>query len=62
MALEQEIIELVQLSATESVRNTSFSSSCISIRSGGLIRVKNISELAKYIGQLFISIIAPMGF
>ena len=39
-----------------------FSSPWISIRSGSLIRVKSVSKLAKYFGQLFISIIAPMGF
>ena len=62
MALEQEIIELVRLSATESVRDVGFSSSWIIIRSGSLIRVKSVSKLAKYLGQLFISIIAPIGF
>ena len=62
MILEQEIIELVRLSATESVGDVGFSSSCISIRTGGLIRVKSLSELTKYIGQLFISILTPMEF
>ena len=62
MILEQEIIELVRLSVTESIGDVSFSSSCISIRTEGLIRVKSISELTKYIGQLFISILTPMEF
>jgi len=48
--LEQEIIELVRLSATESVRDVSFSSPCISIRTGSLIRVKCVSKLAEYVG------------
>jgi len=30
--------------------------------SGGLIRIKCVSKLAEYFSQLFISIIAPMGF
>ena len=62
MALEQEIIKLVRLSTTESVGNVGFSSPWISIGSGSLIRIKSISKLAKYFSQLFISIIAPMGF
>ena len=37
----------------------SFSSPCISIGTGSLIRV---SKLAKYISQLFISILTPMEF
>jgi len=60
--LEQEVIESVRLSAIESVRNTGFSSSYISIRTRGLIRVKCVSKLAEYISQLFISIIALTGF
>ena len=55
MALEQEIIELIKLSATESVGNVGFSSPCISIGTGSLIRIKYVSKLAKYISQLFIS-------
>jgi len=62
MTLEQEIIKLVRLSATEGVRNVGFSSSCISIGTGSLIRIKSVSKLAKYLSQLFISIIAPIGF
>ena len=60
--MKQEIIELVKLSATESIKDAGFSSPCISIRTGGLIRVKSISELAKYFGQLFISILTPTEF
>jgi len=60
--LKQEIIELVRLSATESVGDMGFSSPWISIRSGSLISIKCISKLAKYIGQLFISIITLMEF
>ena len=62
MILKQEIIELVRLSATESVGDVGFSFSCISIRTEGLIRVKSISELTKYIGQLFISILTLTEF
>jgi len=43
MALEQEIIELVGLSAAESVRDVGFSSSWISIGSRSLIRIKGVS-------------------
>ena len=62
MTLKQEIIELVKLSAAESVEDVGFSSSCISIRSGSLISIKSISESTKYIGQLFISILTLTGF
>ena len=62
MALEQKIIELVRLSATESVRDVGFSFPCISIRTGSLIRIKSVSELAEVLGQLFISIIALIRF
>jgi len=62
MALEQEIIELVRLSATESVRDMGFNSPCISIGTGSLIRIKYVNKSAEYLGQLFISIIAPMEF
>ena len=62
MALEQEIIELVRLSATEGVGNVGFSSPCISIRTGSLIRIKSVSKLAEYLSQLFISIIALIEF
>ena len=60
--MKQEIIELVKLNATESVRDADFSSPCIIIRTRSLIRIKGISESAKYISQLFISIITPMEF
>ena len=62
MALEQKIIELVRLSATESVGNAGFSSSCISIGTGSLIRIKCVSKSAEYLSQLFISIITPIKF
>jgi len=62
MTLEQEIIELVRLSTTESVGDVGFSFSCISIGTGSLIRIKCVSKLAEYFSQLFISIIALMGF
>ena len=62
MALEQEIIKLVRLSAAESVRNVGFSFPCISIGSGSLIRIKSVSKLTKYFGQLFISIITLTEF
>ena len=57
--MKQKIIKLVKLSTTE---DTGFSFPCISIRTGSLIRIKSVSESAEYIGQLFISIIAPTGF
>ena len=59
MTLKQKI---VRLSAAESIRDVGFSSPCISIRTGSLIRVKSISESTKYISQLFISILALMEF
>ena len=62
MILEQEIIELIRLSTTEGVRDMGFSSPCISIETGSLIRIKCVSKLAKYISQLFISILTPMEF
>ena len=62
MTLEQEIIKLVRLSATEGIRDTGFSFPCISIRTRSLIRIKSVSELAEYVSQLFISIITLMGF
>ena len=62
MALKQEIIELVGLSAAESVGDAGFSSPRISIRCGSLISIKSVSKSAEYFGQLFIRIIAPMGF
>ena len=48
MALEQEIIELVKLSVTESIRDVGFSLPCISIGTGSLIRIKSVSKLAEY--------------
>jgi len=62
MTLKQEIIELVRLSAAKSVEDASFSSSCISIGTGSLIRIKCVSKSAKYVSQLFISIITLTGF
>ena len=62
MTLEQKIIELIRLSTAKDIRDTGFSSPCISVRSGSLIRIKYISKSAKYVSQLFISIIALMGF
>ena len=60
--LKQEIIELVRLSATKSIREIGFSSSWISIRSGSLIGIKCVSKSTKYVSQLFISIIALSKF
>jgi len=62
MVLKQEIIELVRLSTTESVRNAGFSSSCISVETRSLIGIKCVSKLAEYLGQSFISIITLTGF
>ena len=62
MALKQEIIELVRLSAAESIRDMGFSSPCINIGTGSLIKIKSVSKSAEYFGQLFISIIALMEF
>ena len=60
--LKQEIIELVRLGATESIRDVGFSSSWISIRTRGLITIKGVYKLTEYTGQLFISIIVLTGF
>ena len=62
--MKQEIIELVGLSATESVGDAGFGSPRISVRCRSLISIKDVGKSAKYFGQLFISIsiIAPMGF
>ena len=49
MILKQEIIKLVRLSAAESVGDAGFSSPCISIRTGSLIRIKSVSESAEYV-------------
>jgi len=49
MALEQEIIELVKLSIAEGVGDMGFSSPCISIGTGSLIRIKSVSKSAKYV-------------
>ena len=62
MILEQEIIEFVRLSTAKGVRDAGFSSSYISIRTGSLIIIKCVNKLAKYISQLFISILALIGF
>ena len=62
MTLKQEIIELVRLSATKSVRDVGFSSPCISIGTKSLIRIKCVSKSAKYLSQLFISITALTEF
>ena len=62
MALEQEIIELIRLSTTKSVGDVGFSSSCISIGSRSLIRIKSVNKSTEYFSQLFISIIALTGF
>ena len=60
--MKQEIIELVRLSAAESVGDAGFSSPRISVRCRSLIGIKSVSKSAKYFGQLFVSIIAPRGF
>ena len=62
--MKQEIIELVGLSAAESVRDAGFSSPRISIRCRSLISIESVNKSAEYFGQLFISIsiIAPTGF
>ena len=60
--LEQEIIKLVKLSATESIGDIGFSFPKMSIGTRSLIRIKCIGKLAKYIGQLFISILIPTRF
>ena len=62
MILKQKIIELIKLSATEGVEDVSFSSPYISIETRSLIRIKSVSKSAKYVSQLFISIIAPTEF
>ena len=60
--MKQEIIELVRLSAAESVGDVGFSSPRISVRCGSLISIKSVSKSAEYFSQLFVSIIAPRGF
>jgi len=62
VTLKQKIIKLVRLSTTESIRDMSFSFFCISIGTRSLIRIKYVSKLAEYFGQLFISILTPTGF
>jgi len=62
VTLEQEIIELIRLSAAENVGDAGFSFPCISIKSRSLISLKSVSMSAKYISQLFINILALMGF
>ena len=62
MTLKQEIIELIRLSIAKSIGNAGFSSPWVSIRTRGLISIKSISKLAKYVSQLFISIVTPMEF
>ena len=62
MTLKQKIIELVRFSAAKSVRDVGFSSFCISIGTGGLISIKCVSELTKYVSQLFISILTLTKF
>ena len=62
MTLKQKIIELVRLSIAEGVGDIGFSFSCISIGTRSLIRIKCVSKLAKYVGQLFISILTPTEF
>ena len=46
----------------QNIGDIGFSSSCISIGTKSLIRIKCISKLAKYLGQLFISITTLTGF
>ena len=62
MTFKQEIINLVKLSAAEGVGDVGFSFPCISIGTGSLIRVKCVSKSAKYVGQLFISILTLTEF
>jgi len=49
VTLEQEIIELVRLSATKGVKDVGFSFLWISIRTKGLISIKYVSKLTKYV-------------
>ena len=60
--LEQKIIELIKLNATEDIRNVSFSFPSINIKTRSLINIKCICKSIKYTGQLLISIIVPTGF
>jgi len=62
VTLKQEIIKLVRLSAAEGVGNVGFSFPCISIGTGSLIKIKCVSKSAKYVNQLFISILTLMEF
>ena len=60
--LKQNIIKLVKLGVIKSIRDMSFSSTWINIRTRSLISCKSICELTKYISQLLISIIALIEF
>ena len=62
MELEQEIIELIRLSAAEGVEDMGFSPPCISVGTGSLIGIKCVSKSAEYVGQLLISILTLTGF
>ena len=55
MILKQEIVKLVRLSVIKSIRNISFSSPRINIRTRDLISIKRISNITEDISQLFIS-------
>jgi len=60
--LKQKIIKLVRLSVTKIIRDTGFSSSWISVKTGDLISIKSVFKSAKYISSLLISIITLMKF
>jgi len=62
VTLKQKIIELVRFSTAKSVGDVSFSSPHISIGTRGLISIKCVSELTKYVSQLFISILTSTEF
>jgi len=60
--LKQEIIELVRLSTTKSIRNAGFSFPWISIRAGSLISHKYVCKSTEYTSQLFISLLLWQSF
>jgi len=62
VTLKQKIIKLVRLSTAEGVGDVGFSFPWISIGTGSLIRIKCVSKSAKYVSQLFISILTLTEF
>ena len=62
ITLKQKITKLVRLSTAKDIGDVDFSSSGISIRTRGLISIKSVCKLTKYVSQLLISIITLIRF